>query len=153
MLERVYDLDYPGANSLFENLPTPPEVLEFVNIPIDDENGPQAIGGGGVVFINANHTLLYINSAGEVVDGGLDRVLVHELVHALLGYEDIPDEEDLSGSTPNPDYLGDTVRITNEIMGALSGQDERLSYADGDVPSHNVDYLQLGQNWTGGGEH
>lgn len=71
----------------------------------------------------------YIDSDGIVRGLSLERLLIHETIHAVIGHEDIGNEDFFAA---NPDYMGDTVRLTNSIM-AHPGLDEpeRVSYFGG----------------------
>ena len=67
-----------------------------------------------------------INQNGDVFDVTADRVLTHEIVHAIGDLDDI--DEDGTENTPDFDYTGDTVRLTNQIYTELGDPDQRVSY-------------------------
>lgn len=133
------------ATQIFESLRTALLPLNFKYL----EDNARAFAGSYEVQIDASVTGLYINSSGTVVDGGLERIVMHEIVHAVLGEVDTRDVLGGTGLQADPDYYGVTVTTTNEIMREL-GQDDRLAYGGLDLQDVGINYLSLGDNWTNG---
>ena len=81
---------------------------------------------------------------GSIQKAGVARVFIHELIHAVLGYEDLVGIDgqplelsngdlDVAGfianlADPNSDYLGQTVRLTNDIMSEVYSASPRGHY-------------------------
>ena len=88
---------------------------------------------------------------GSIQPASLERIIVHELVHATLGLKDLVDEHgelfpkrpDFGPrvnemlADPTSDFMGETVRLTNKIMEKLYQEPHR---------GHYVNFATLGES-------
>lgn len=100
-----------------------------------------------------------VNQNGEIENFTLQRILVHELLHAgTFGLNNALNDNvalDAQLSDPDANYLGDTVEATNEILEEIFGvTTRRMHYGDmgkGElVYNDHGDTLSVGLNLTQG---
>lgn len=89
-----------------------------------------AIGGFHVSFnIEEDLDLNFITSTGLVLNYDFNRILVHEMLHAILATSDFEDNIRPSNlTTPGYDYVGGTVLKENLIFWELGDTEDRNSY-------------------------
>lgn len=139
-LERLYR--GPEAKSILDTL-TPSAPLQIVLSTLNQAGLLQ-----NKIYVNPFSEIYQIDQTGSVINGAFDSILMHEILHALIGLRDT-DYQALDGSVVNPDYAGETVLYTNIIMNQL-GFGDRISYSAADVQNTGSDFLQLGTNYTFG---
>lgn len=126
-LEEIYNSSAQAAAILEQSLRAPLSIFEVFG-----DTGSGALPNGNWVRLNTHEVQSnkYISEKGEIVSFSLAHVLLHELVHAVLGQTDFPaglnDYPDLM--TPGFDYVGDTVRTTNSMLPGLN-EATRSSYS------------------------
>jgi Ca2+-binding RTX toxin-like protein len=111
-------------------------------LPIDVRKSPGVFGAGqgnGKLLIDlaVNFDATYADNFGRAVKDTLVTALVHELVHALKGFDD---------NVNATDYQGDTVRFSNNIYREL-GLPEQNSYLGWDDTGS---FLVLGNDYSRG---
>ena len=71
-----------------------------------------------------SHT--YVNQFGVLEHFTLERLIIHEAVHALSGnsYNDdnVKSSNLIDLMSPNPEFQGDTVKLTNDILDEIHGE-------------------------------
>ena len=85
-------------------------------------------------------TANYIDNYGKAVEVTLEAVLAHELVHLLLTgyYDDGVGSPDIFFNGDDTDYLGKTVKLSNEIYKEL-GIVERNAYVSRDATGETLE--------------
>jgi hypothetical protein len=104
----------------------------------------RAIPGSGNVNIDPSviSNLIFVTKTGTVLQKTLMYDLIHELVHALLGYVDVQDHI--------TDIVGNTVRYSNRIYSEL-GLDEQASYLGQEKIKPGIpSVLKVGYQYTNG---
>lgn len=85
------------------------------------ETNSAALRGDGNISINtsiSSHNF-YMGIDGIIHQEFLDDVIVHELVHAITGRIDYPDEKERSYSDSDYNFMGPTQLVTNKVLGEL----------------------------------
>lgn len=152
-LEEVYN-NSVRARTLFNQL------LDTNHLPTEEKfrillgtNGSHAELGGNTIYLGLEGSELstfgYFSEDGTFRKAGLARHLVHESLHAIEETLDFVGGYDLV----NPDYQGETVRITNGILRQVANSVstfetfDRLTYNG----SRQLDGgIEVGENLTGG---
>lgn len=153
--ENLYN-NSASARALFSEIENRPhyriELTESTTAPI------RTTLGGNTLFISLDffenpNKYIYIDDGGTVRRIDLERVLVHESVHALGRLRDTPNNVH-EPNFPNQDYVGQTVEMTNAILLEYSQSSnirythyDRVSYTGREVT--NEDFA-IGQNLTWG---
>lgn len=105
----------------------------FVEKSYDANNVP-------TIVINLNPTDIdglstYLGFDGKVHDITFNRAITHELVHIITGFDDAGLEDSTAIqnalATPNSDFIGDTVRLTNLVMAEKFSEIDRAHYPFG----------------------
>ena len=93
----------------------------------------------------------FLNSKGVVEAYTIERVVIHEIIHALRSLGDNY-SRDLTSSSA--DFRGDTVNATNAVMRELGAQTDRAAYVSlsGVVYNDNGDTVEVGTSFTEGNE-
>lgn len=122
--------------NIYNGSPTAQGMLDLIvasgrNMYIDAGSENKSVIGGFIVEYNvaSASSKYFINSQGEVVNYSFERVLTHELIHAIVGYADFPGNiPPVNLTSAGYDYVGDTVRAENLIYMELGSSDDRNSY-------------------------
>lgn len=115
------------ARQMFDLLVDGNQILTFTG---GNENKADGLGQFRVEFnVAAASSRSVISSNGTIWEYGFRNVMLHEIIHAVVGSTDYPEDAPPANLTrPGYDYIGDTVRNENLIYHEMGQSHDRSSY-------------------------